>query len=84
MRIGNGIKTNIWRDNWLPRDYNLKPRVGRTKTRIQKVNQLLLPNSNGWNEHLVNQVCYPEVASLILNLALPDQPCEDFPAWHYE
>jgi hypothetical protein len=21
---------------------------------------------------------------LILNLALPDQPCEDFPAWHYE
>jgi hypothetical protein len=84
MRIGNGVKTNIWRDNWLRRGYNLKPRVGRTKTRIRKVNQLLLPNSNGWNEHLVNQVCYPEDASLILNLALLDQPCEDFLAWHYE
>ncbi|KAM0896693.1 hypothetical protein ACQ4PT_023020 [Festuca glaucescens] len=23
-RIGNGNNVNIWRDNWLPRDYNLK------------------------------------------------------------
>lgn len=83
-RIGNGENTNIWRSNWLPRDYNLKPRVGKTKTRIRRVNQLLLHNSNNWNEPLVRKIFYPEDACLILNVKLPDQPCQDFLAWHYE
>jgi hypothetical protein len=48
------------------------------------VNQLILPNSNSWNENLIRQVCYPEDASLILSLKLPVQPCEDFIAWHYK
>jgi hypothetical protein len=83
-RIGNGENTNIWRTNWLPRDYNLKPREGKTNSRIRKVNQLILPNSNSWNKNLITQVCYPEDASLILSLKLHVQPCEDFIAWHYE
>jgi hypothetical protein len=27
--VGNGKNTNIWIDNWLPRDYNLRVTLGR-------------------------------------------------------
>jgi hypothetical protein len=28
-RIGDGSKVNIWRDSWIPRDYNLKVSSGK-------------------------------------------------------
>jgi hypothetical protein len=84
MRIGNGEKTNLWRDNWLPRDYKLKARAGRTKDRIRKVSQLLIPGTNMWDEVKVRKCCYPEDAALILDINLPNHKCDDFPAWHYE
>jgi hypothetical protein len=71
MRIGNGEKTNLWRDNWLPRDYKLKARAGRTKDRIRKVSQLLIPGTNMWDEVKVRKCCYPEDAALILDINLP-------------
>jgi hypothetical protein len=33
---------------------------------------------------VVRECCYPEDASVILNIKLPAHKCEDFPAWHYE
>jgi hypothetical protein len=83
-RVGNGERINIWRDNWLPRDYNLKPKAGRTNTRVRRVNQLLINGSNQWNEVLVRRIFYPEDASCILDIKLPSQMTEDFIAWHYE
>jgi hypothetical protein len=83
-RIGNGEKTNIWRDNWIPRSYNMRPTAGKTNSRIRKVSQLLLPGTNLWNEDLVKEVFYAQDASWILNLRLPNQTIHDFLAWHYE
>ena len=84
MTIGNGNKTNIWRDNWLPRNFNIKPRAGRTNTRIRKVNQLITRDTNRWNEDMVRDVFYPEDTPWILNIQLPSHPCKDLPTWHYK
>jgi ribonuclease HI len=83
-RIGNGNKVNIWRDNWLPRDYNLKVSQGKTRTRIRRVNQLLAPDGKSWNEALVRDVCYSSDVDWILDMKLPINQCNDFLAWHYE
>ncbi|XP_071683352.1 uncharacterized protein [Lolium perenne] len=83
-RIGNGKDVNIWRDNWLPRDYSLKVTHGKSRTRIRRVNQLLQPDGKSWNEVLVRKVCYSNDAECILNLKLPEHPCDDFVAWHYD
>jgi hypothetical protein len=45
-RVGNGEKINIWRDRWLPRDFNMTPIAGKTNTRIRRVNQLVSRNPN--------------------------------------
>ncbi|KAK1645940.1 hypothetical protein QYE76_063745 [Lolium multiflorum] len=83
-RVGNGKSVNIWRDNWLPRDYNLKVTPGKTNTRVRRVNQLLRNGSNEWNEDLVKKVCYSQDVKWILKLKLPITACEDLVAWHYE
>jgi hypothetical protein len=83
-RAGDGRDINMWRDNWIPRDYNLKVTPRKTNTRIRRVSQLLRPGSNIWNKDLVNKVCYSHDADWILKLKLPPTPCEDFVAWHYE
>jgi hypothetical protein len=83
-RAGDGRDINMWRDNWITRDYNLKVTPGKTNTRIRRVSQLLRPGSNIWNKDLVNKVCYSHDADWILKLKLPPTPCEDFVAWHYE
>jgi hypothetical protein len=83
-RIGNRNNVNIWRDNWIPRDYKMKATPGKTKSRIRRVNQLLKPDGKSWNETLVSKVCYLQDADWILNLKLPVTPCDDFVAWHYE
>jgi hypothetical protein len=83
-RIGNGDKVDIWRDSWIPRDYNLKVSPGKSNSRLRRVKQLLLPQSNQWNEEVVKRVCFPRDADWILNLKLPKEKCDDFFAWHYE
>jgi hypothetical protein len=34
-RVGNGKDIDIWRDNWIPRDHNLKLTRGKTKSRLR-------------------------------------------------
>jgi hypothetical protein len=79
-----GRNIDLWRDNWLPRDYNLKVTPGKTRSRIRRVSQLLLPENQAWNEELVEKVCYSYDAEWILKQKLPSNPCDDFVAWHSE
>jgi hypothetical protein len=83
-RVGDGRNIDLWRDNWLPRDYNLKVTPRKTRSRIRRVSQLLLPENQAWNEELVKKVCYRYDAEWILKQKLPSNPCDDFVAWHYE
>jgi hypothetical protein len=46
----------MWRDNWAPRDFNLKIMLGKSNSRVRKVNQFLIPGANRWNEGFVKEV----------------------------
>ena len=83
-RIGNGKGVNIWRDNWIPRDHNLRASAGKTNTRIRRVNQLLLPGTNTWDESLVRNIFFNQDAEWILKMKLPTEPYNDRLAWHYD
>jgi hypothetical protein len=83
-RVGNGNSINIWRDNWVPRDYNSKISQGETSARIRRVDQLLLQDCNNWNEALVRKISVLEDAEWILNLKLPVRPCDDILGWNYD
>jgi hypothetical protein len=83
-RIGDGKSINIWRDNWIARDYNLKVAAGKTNTRIRRADHLIIQNPSRWNEHLIRKIFYMEDAEWILKQKLPRNTCHDFLAWHYE
>jgi hypothetical protein len=58
----------------------MRLRAGKTNTRIQLFNS----GSTLWNIDRVREFFYMENAECILNMKLPSQPSDDFPAWHYE
>lgn len=49
----------IWRDNWIPREHNLKVIGRRTRSRLKWVSDLFLPDRQQWNEELVRNIFYP-------------------------
>jgi hypothetical protein len=58
-RIGDGKNIRIWRDNWLPRNFALKPQQGKTRCRYRRVEQLVDNISGTWNHDLVQKNLLP-------------------------
>nr|AAO34487.1 putative reverse transcriptase [Oryza sativa Japonica Group]ABF97663.1 retrotransposon protein, putative, LINE subclass [Oryza sativa Japonica Group] len=83
-RIGSESKIIIWRDNWIPREHNLKVLGKRSRARLKWVADLMLPNKQEWDERLIRQLFYPADADIILNIQLSHRMTEDFIAWHYD
>lgn len=48
-RIGSGAGTRIWSDNWLPRDYKLRPIYARTADPPTMVSALIDPVTRSWD-----------------------------------
>lgn len=53
-RIGDGLTTNIWRDNWIADHFNGRP-ISPERQDIQLVSDLLTP-SGQWNETLIRSI----------------------------
>lgn len=83
-RIGKGDQLHIWRDNWIPRDHQLRVTGKRTRTRLKWVADLVSPNNQEWDEGLIRQIFYPPYVDEILKIKLPESPTDDFLAWHPE
>ena len=82
-RIGDGTSTQIWRDNWLPKEYGLKPIGPSRMCRLRWVHYLI--DDNGyWDETAVRRYFYPCDAAEIFSIKLPEQRTADFVACHYE
>lgn len=58
-RVGDGKNIRIWRDNWLPRKFALKPQPGKSKERHRRVNQLVNEGTGMWNTQLIHKMFYP-------------------------
>jgi hypothetical protein len=82
-RIGDGRSTQNCRDNWLPREYGLKPIGPSRMCRLRWVHHLIDDNGD-WEETAVHRFFYPCDAAEIFSIKLPEQRTADFVAWHYE
>lgn len=60
-RIGDGSQVNIWSDPWLPRDWT------RGQSLVQRVSDLIDPNTGMWDGTLIRELFWPEDVKLILS-----------------
>lgn len=67
-RIGDGKSIRIWRDNWLPRNFSLKPAPTRANDRHMRVSQLVSRDTNEWDTQLANKIFHPHDAETILQM----------------
>lgn len=83
-RVGDGETINIWRDNWIKREGNLKITSEKKRCRLKKVKSLLGNNQNGWNEELVRSTFLTHDVEEILKIKVAKNKIEDTLAWHHE
>lgn len=83
-RIGNGRSTNIWADNWLPRDNMLRALHPRSNDPPSLVAELMDETTRSWNHAKVHQHMQRPDVDIILNIPLSSRNLEDEWAWHYE
>lgn len=83
-RIGSGTQTNIWQDNWLPRDYKLQPICARSANPPSLVSDLIDPTIRSWNKHVIMEHFIAPDVEVIMNIPLSTRIQEDFWAWHYD
>jgi hypothetical protein len=57
-QVGDGQSIRIWRDNWIQRNFALKAREGKTRTRYRRVNQLKVRGSDSWDEQLIRKIFF--------------------------
>ena len=80
-RIGNGEITNIWSDNWIPRENMKRPLTSLKSVPPTKVSELINSTTSSWDEQLVRSVFIPIDAEAILAIPLCTRQVEDFWAW---
>ena len=83
-RIGSGDSTNIWHDNWVPRDFKLRPASPKSQNPPQQVSELINPVTHTWNRAVLDEHMYPMDVEAILNIPLSSKVQDDFWSWHYE
>ena len=83
-RIGSGEDTNIWNDNWIPRDFKLRPVCPKSLDPPHKVSDLIDPVNMTWDRDVLDQHLYPMDVEAILNIPLSSRVRDDFWSWHYE
>ncbi|GAV67984.1 LOW QUALITY PROTEIN: hypothetical protein CFOL_v3_11487, partial [Cephalotus follicularis] len=81
-RIGNGISTEIWKDNWLPEvDEPPKPTSSNTLDQEARVCQLIDWERGGWNQFLVRRCVDEAAVRCILSIPLSNRLCFDKLIW---
>ena len=67
-RIGNGRTTDIWNDNWIPKETIPRPITSLVAAPPRRVSELLQPAAAAWNVGLVRLVFLPFDADAILKI----------------
>ena len=83
-RIGNGADTNIWTENWLPREEMMRPYGSISPNPPTHVSELITTVTASWNRQLVQQTFMPMDATVILGMPICTPNITDFWAWFHE
>jgi hypothetical protein len=81
-RIGNGTSVDVWRDRWIPREGLQCPLGHKPHTSVSKVEELLLPDGQGWNEAKLNELFYESDVEDIMKISVGRAGTEDYIAWN--
>lgn len=77
-RVGDGRTIKIWKDSWLPIPISFSTQAGdQNLEENDKVQKLLMLDSNGWNEELVKACFNDEEAQAICSILLSRRVMED-------
>jgi hypothetical protein len=80
--IGNGEQVNIWNDNWLPNQNGFKVWSRHHENHnLVWVKDLIDPNTNQWNNTIINTTFLPFEAHQINNIPLIDTGSKDEMTW---
>jgi hypothetical protein len=82
-RVGNGKNIRIWRDNWIPRDFYLRPIKRRRPSRLKWVADLIDEERMEWKIDILQQIFAPADVEVILKIKFSYRT-EDIIAWHFE
>ena len=83
-RIGNGQTTEIWVDNWIPKEMTPRPITSLVANPPRYVSELMLPATASWNEEVIRKVFLPIDAEAILRIPVCTRNIDDFWAWYPE
>jgi hypothetical protein len=56
--VGDGTKIDVWNQNWIPRSSLKHPMCHRPDKKVEKVNELLLSEDEGWNFDKLNEMFF--------------------------
>ena len=83
-RISNGQTTEIWVDNWIPKEMTPRPITSLVADPARYVSELMLPATASWNEEVIRKVFLPIDAEAILRIPVCTRNIDDFWAWYPE
>lgn len=83
-RIGDGKSTHIWDDNWIPRNFKLRPVCPRSLNPPRLVSELISEATRCWNAAQLEEHLLPMDVEVIQNIPISHVQQEDFYAWHYD
>jgi hypothetical protein len=83
-RIGNGSAVKVWEDNWIPRTGLMRPygQIPGSES-VSKVEDLLLPDGQGWNEAKLRAVFFEKDIEDITRIPVGRAGSDDYIAWNY-
>ena len=80
--IGDGIRINVWDDEWIPNSPTRKVIRDRGGNLLSKVSDFIDPVTGSWDEELVSQTFWQVDVTQILVIPLPEFDMSDFVAWN--
>ena len=83
-RIGDGSTTRIWTDNWMLRDYKLRPICALTANPPTSVAELINPVTRSWDRQMLSDNFIALDIEMIINIPISNRMQDDFWAWHYD
>jgi hypothetical protein len=83
-RIGTGESTHAWNDNWLPRDFMLRPLACLKDDPPVMVADFIDSSSAVWRIDRIQEFFIPMDVDAILPIPISTRCLNDCWAWHYE